>query len=120
MWNFQEQEERDYYPQSDLQLAYEWSRRTREPDDPRIQEALDAGKFVVVAAHTQYCRSTDAILGSRKDLVAACDTREQAADVCRAMHDKLGDGDEDLSIFVLPLAPRPILTDPPGDWETPF
>jgi hypothetical protein len=41
-----------------------------------IQEAADAGKFMIIGATPHYCRATDAIVGQVRFLHAAFDTEE--------------------------------------------
>lgn len=44
----------------------------------RIAAALGAGKFVVVCDSLWHCRSTDAVAGVLRALVAECSTRDEA------------------------------------------
>jgi len=67
-WNAQEQEERDYHPQSELQNL---GMMNRKPDDTaKIQKAIQEGKHVVIESQTEFCPYTDAILGNRQLLVS--------------------------------------------------
>jgi hypothetical protein len=79
--NIQEQEEIDYQIgcASELQNALVWSRMNRRPDDSRrIEDAVKAGRFVIVLEMTEYCPSTDAIMGSIRLALSTHDTREHA------------------------------------------
>jgi hypothetical protein len=97
--NIQEQEERDYRMGmgTDLQNAFALSRLELPPDDSaNINELVGAGRFCVVMECTVYCNRTDGILGSRKTLLADCDSAEEA-------HQKvLGiEQSDDCSIYVV-------------------
>jgi len=67
--NIQEQEERDYNPQCELQNAYAQSRMETELRDPKIDEARRSGKWVVVINSLDHCLRTDACLGTRQELL---------------------------------------------------
>ena len=118
-FNPQEQEERDYHPQNEFQLAYEWSKMNRKPDDAgKIQEAVAAGKFVIVEEGPDYCPVTDAVMGSRKYLASVHETREDAETALAGMFGEDGP-DPDISVYILPHKPAPPYT-PPGDDDIPF
>jgi len=90
MFNIQEQEERDYNPQSELRNAFDWSCMTREPNDPRIAQELAKGRCVVVIVATMYCPSTDACMGEREDFHSAYVTPEAALQTADAVNQRLG------------------------------
>jgi len=96
-----------YPPMSELQNAFAESQiaeatRERTPAEvenfERIQSALAAGRFVVCHIQTLYCRSTDAILGSRNWFHKDFATFEEAAFECRVM-DGTGDIDDGVTIL---------------------
>jgi len=68
----------------------------------RINVALSLGKFLVVATIPYFCRSTDALAGTHKQLVSCHDTRAEADAAVVACY---GDGNCDESYAVLPELP---------------
>jgi hypothetical protein len=107
MWSVQQQEEYDYQmgAASDAENALAWNRMNMKPDDSgKIAEAVAAGKFVVVLEGTAYCPSTDAIMGSRKFLHSAHDTRAEAQAAILAMDDM-----DDISVYVRPSPKSPVI-----------
>lgn len=123
MWgSIQEQEERDYQmgAASELQNAYAWSIMNRKPDDSgKINAALEAGKHVIIEEGTEYCPSTDAIMGSRKYLIGEYESREAAEAAMHKKYDGQDDHDGDISVYILPHPSRPAYV-PPTDEEIPF
>ena len=92
MFNIQEQEERDYNPQSDWQNAFDWSRMNRRPNDPRIAQELAKGRIVVVICSLEFCPSTDACMGEREDFHSAYFTPEAAIQTAEAVDARLHAG----------------------------
>lgn len=81
MRTIQEQEGLDYQmgAASEYQNAFAWSRMNRKPDDSdKINKAIQEGKYVVVSESPEYCPSTDASMGTRRDLCSVHDDRESA------------------------------------------
>jgi len=112
--NIQEREELDYNPQPALQLLFAESSVQFERRDPKINEALDRGKYVVVGAQICFCHSTDACLGEREHYESEYDTLDQA----NAELDHWQDGDEgsfeDIRFYVLsPKGTIVTIPDPP-------
>jgi hypothetical protein len=108
MWNVQEQEQRDYEAgmASEAQNAFALSGMLRQPDDSAaIEAALDRGSFVVVVEHPVYCRFTDAILGSDRDLDSEHPTRAAAEARAAEVHADLGAAACEIGVYVLPPAP---------------
>lgn len=102
---------------NDFAAAYAHSMLEFEPRTHELQEALNAGKFCVVANVPHYCHHTDAILGGKEELSAAFDTRAEAEHHLEA-HEF---GDEDVSIYILPRPPRAAINYvPAADDEVPF
>lgn len=103
-WNAQEQEERDYHPQSELQNL---GMMNRKPDDTaKIQKAIQEGKHVVIEAQTEFCPYTDAILGNRQLLVSIHDTRDEAQQALDKLHPPDQDNpDPDINAFIRPYPP---------------
>lgn len=127
--NIQEREEMDYQAgaASDMQNAMAWSMMNRTGDDPKIGEALAAGRFVVVCRSTEYCRATDAIMGSRQDMESAHATRAEAEAALAAYWERWGHGADmdDHDMYILPAKPAPAPVVAPGcgpidDDELPF
>jgi hypothetical protein len=126
MWNIQQQEQWDYEAgwATEQQNALAWSRMNRRPDGAgRIAELVAAGKFVAVVEATEYCPSTDAIMGSRKDIDSVHDTREAAEAAVSKIYES--DYPDDWSAYVLPRVshaePAAARADvAPGDDELPF
>ena len=88
---------------NEFQNAFAWNRMNRKPDDTHlINQAIAQGKFVVVTEGTEYCPSTDAIMGTRKCLSATLDTREEAVKWLEENDFKEHD---DLSMYILPRPP---------------
>lgn len=98
----QEREELDYYPQSEAELAYAWSRMQTQLQDPKINEAIQRGKFVVVARSTAYCPSTDAVLGTRNTFISEHDSYE---DALAAIDASPFQPEEDQDLVVQPMPP---------------
>lgn len=97
----QEQEERDYNPRSDLENLYEQSRRETQLNDPKIAEALDRGKHVVVTSAPAYCPWTDAILGEKTYFESEHDSREEAQQaVAKVFEDDPDWGMGEIGIYV--------------------
>lgn len=102
----QYQEEMDYQmgAASELQNAYAMSMMNRKPDDSqKIEDALAAGKHVIVEEGPEYCPITDALMGSRKFLVSEHATREEAEAALAGMEE----GDPDISVYIRPYKPAP-------------
>ena len=120
MWSIQEQEERDFHPDSDLQNAFAWSSMNRQPDDSaKIAAAVAAGKFVVVLESPEYCPSTDAIMGCRKTVLSTHNSRQEAD---RALDAESRDLPEDMAAYVLPHQPVSVVPEyaPLTDTDVPF
>lgn len=85
----------------------------------RINVALSLGKFLVVATIPYFCRSTDALAGTHKQLVSVHDTRAEADAAQAACY---GDGNCDESYAVLPELPRvfPVELAGPCGKDVPF
>lgn len=86
---------------TEQQNALAVSQMTRTPDDSdRITDAITAGLFVVVLEGSEYCRFTDALMGSRKVLHSTHATRKEANQEVIDIGDM-----EDISVYVRPHAP---------------
>lgn len=78
----------------DYQNAVTLSRSNRPADHKaRIRAVVAAGRFAVVQSIVQYCRFTDAAIGTRDGLIADCDTRE-AADAFARVYGADDDGSD--------------------------
>ena len=87
--NIQEQEERDFFPQTDLQNAFAQSRMETELVDQEVRKALAAGKYVLAHCGPVHCRITDAVLGEGQAFVSAHDTREEAEAALQEREERL-------------------------------
>jgi len=80
--NLQEAEDALYEAtcyRSELEAAYDLSRRERRPDDKaQIAALVKAGRFVVYLSTEDFCRFTDASLGERRTYLADFATEEEA------------------------------------------
>ena len=105
--NIQEQEEADYNigNATEQQNAFAWASMNRKPQDPRINQELQNGRFVIVYQSPEYCPYTDACMGSRKFFGSAHDTREDAETALK--NDELWHRrDHEIDILILP-PPKP-------------
>jgi hypothetical protein len=82
-------------------FAVSCARRDHAPNDAPALVAL--GFFVAVEHAPEYCRITDACMGTRTVVLGAYATREAAAAHCAASYDELGDS----TFEVLPRVPAP-------------
>ena len=106
--------------QSELQNAFSLSQMEREPDDTqKIRELRAAGRCVVYLRGTDYCRLTDAILGSRLHYLGDFATMAEADAFARQQpgYDDCGDDFEICSVGppaeVLPVVEQPASDDIP-------
>lgn len=86
----QEREEMDYNPQTELQNAFDQNRMEVELNDPRIGEALDRGKYVVVIGIPAFCLSTDAYIGEKLTLNSTHDTYEESKPIADSLNADFG------------------------------
>lgn len=88
----------------------------------QINALVALGRFVVVETRPFHCRSTDAVVGSVKGIVADFATREEADAHISGLWAGSYAGDTDASLFVLPkveFAPEPV-SSTVGDESIPF
>jgi hypothetical protein len=105
--NIQEQEERDYNPDTELRNAYAQSQMEIERHDPRIAEAVGRGKHVVVANVPAFCPRTDAAMGEKTHYESEHDDRDTA----EAAAAELNNADEcDEIYWTIASPPGTILT----------
>lgn len=109
--NAQEQEHWDHEAgaQSELLNCLDEARmdlaRLNHKDSETIGRALAKGLFVVVRDSTHYCRSTDAIAGTRKSYASAFGNRQEAEGlVAHIVNSTQGED----SAYVLPRLPDPV------------
>lgn len=112
----------DYFPESELQMAYRQSQMEIQLRDPKIDEAINNGKFVVIYHSTAYCPRTDAILGERQTLDTIKDTLAQARECKRERdhHNELYDLEGYFTIEPLPKPVEQYRPLPPPNDEIPF
>jgi hypothetical protein len=120
MWDVQRQEHFDHEMgcATEQQNAFAWASMNRRGDDPRINEALAAGKHVIVESGPEYCPYTDALMGSRKILVSVHETREAAEAALRGYQAEHEDPDPEIDVFILPY--KAVEYRYPTDDEIPF
>lgn len=118
-WSPQWEEERDYWPQSELQNLYQQSQREAEPDDSaKIEAALAKGRHVLIESHPRFCPFTDGQIGDYKALVGTYDTDEEAEADLKRRYPEGGDYDPDVCVYIRPYRPAPPPPPPtpkPGD-----
>lgn len=99
----QQDEERDFFPRSELQNAFSLSCQEQKPDDTIIiNRLLEQGRFVVVMAGPRYCPRTDAIINNGKFHRGDFATRDEADAFC---HENQFD-DGEIHWYVLPEFPQ--------------
>lgn len=93
--------EHEYGMMTEAQNAFALSQMERRSDDSKkIDEALNAGLFVIVRDVDEYCPRTDAAMGVSQFIISVHSTRAEA----EAELEKLGD---DVDAGVLPRLPTP-------------
>ena len=101
----QEQEERDFFPQSEMQMCVEEAKHARyvrnQQEATKIQAAINPGNFVVVRDITHYCHATDAVTSSITTLHSTHRSRQDADAVVAA------DQPYEDYAYVLPHLPPP-------------
>ena len=100
--NIQEQEERDYNPQPELVNAFARSKAETQLRDPKIDEALSRGKYVVMQCADAHCPRTDAAMGVHEDYNSEHDTLEAAQETCDWQNAAYEGNDEVLWSIVRP------------------
>jgi hypothetical protein len=125
MMSAQEREHWDYEAGCATELQNAFARSQMERDQGNVGETrtlLLLGYHVVVSVMAQYCRSTDAALGSRRRLVHSTLDGDEAKRMCRNLNEDIGDCDGEFYYTVespqehtVALPPKPI-----DDDECPF
>ena len=112
--NIQEQEEWDFCPANECQNAYALSQMERKPDDGRaIDELLSHGRYVLVMFREDYCRFTDAFLGTNRMMLGDYETSEEAEEAQAKYPD-----DSDIAICAPRRATVTVIVN--SDEELPF
>jgi hypothetical protein len=104
---------------NEQRAAWEASLAARLPDDTdKINEALAAGRFVVVQEGTEYCPHTDGILGSRKTLLGDFAMPEEAMECYQNNQEPAY---SDIDVYLLPSENKVEQNQPPlSDNDIPF
>lgn len=93
---------------NDFQAAAAISRLELPPDDRgKIDSLLAAGRWCVVEEATAYCQYTDAIIGSRKYLIADFATEGEALGHYKGLDHTHYDGEIDCQVVGPPRPEQP-------------
>lgn len=109
--NAQEQEHRDHEAgaQSELLNCLAEARQSlshlNHQADTKVAQTLSKKLFAVVRESTHYCRSTDAIAGTRRCFQGAFASRDEAEALCKHI---VNDTQGEDNAYVLPRRPDPI------------
>lgn len=109
--NIQEQEERDYNPDTELRNAYAQSQMEIERHDPKIAEAVGRGKHVVVANVPAFCPRTDAAMGEKTHYESEHDTRDTAEQAKAALEAQAAEDEYEEVYWTIASPPGTILVD---------
>jgi hypothetical protein len=115
----------DYDPRSELENALtvsrmEWQEKESQAS-AKINELVEAGRFVVVSSYPAYCPRTDAIMGEHLTLIADFATKEEAFNCAGQEGEKISCSEEEIRVMPFTPASAPIhVSQPLNDDEIPF